>query len=337
MKHITISQALQSNIPIVDVRSEGEFAKGQIPGACNIPLMNNQERKLVGTEYRSKGSTSALELGYKIVGPRFANIQHQFKATSKNNHIIIHCWRGGKRSEISCQLAQEMHIEPLYISGGYRSYRRWCKATIEKQRKFYVLSGKTGSGKTQLLHLLEKQGLQVLDLEKLANHKGSVFGGLGHESQPSQEMFENQLAHKLNTFNSGPIFVENESRMIGKLFIPECIFLQLKKHNVLHIELSQEARKQRIIEEYGHFSTHDIFLCAQKLQKRLGGLRLKNIKRSLQLGNYDWIDILLDYYDKSYTHHKQKYNQRIIHKISGNNLSQIHENLTHLLSQITHT
>ena len=157
MEQITISQALKSNIPIVDVRSEGEFAKGQIPHAYNIPLMNNQERKLVGTEYRSKGSASALELGYEIVGPRFTKIKQQLKNISKNNQLIIHCWRGGKRSEISCQLAREVDIKPQCIIGGYRSYRKWCKTTIEKQRKFYVLSGKTGSGKTQLLHLLEKQ------------------------------------------------------------------------------------------------------------------------------------------------------------------------------------
>ncbi|BBM83852.1 tRNA 2-selenouridine(34) synthase MnmH [Candidatus Uabimicrobium amorphum] len=337
MKHIDISQALNNQIPIVDVRSEGEFAKGHIPQAHNIPLMNNEERKLVGIEYRKQGSQSALNLGYKLVGPKFAKIKKKLKDISHDNKLAIHCWRGGKRSEISCQLAEEMQLEVQCIQGGYRSYRRWCRETTQKQRKFYVLSGATGSGKTQLLYLLEQQGLQVLDLEKLAHHKGSVFGGLGNPPQPLQEMFENRLAQKLNTFKNEPIFVENESRMIGKLFIPECIFTQLKSHNVLYIELPREIRQKRIRKEYAHFAKQDIYACAQKLQKRLGGLRLQNIKRSLELGNYDWIDILLDYYDRSYAHHKQKYNQRIVNKFCGDSPRQIYGKIINWLPQIAHS
>ncbi|WP_372368213.1 tRNA 2-selenouridine(34) synthase MnmH [Candidatus Uabimicrobium sp. HlEnr_7] len=333
MKQINIAQALSENIPIVDVRSEGEYSIAHIPNASNIPLMNNHERKLVGTEYRKKGNSAALKLGHYLVGPRFLDIKKHLKLVSKNNRLIIHCWRGGKRSEIIYKLAEEAKLEPLRIEGGYRSYRNWCREVLCIKRNLFVLSGKTGAGKTDLLQMLRNSSIQIFDLEKLANHKGSVFGGLGKESQPTQEMFENLLANHWHKLENQPVFVENESRMIGKLFIPEPFFIRLKQHDVLHVELPLKVRKERIIEEYGSFSKLNILTCALKLKKRLGGLRLKNIEKSLEVGSYEWVDVLLDYYDKGYDYHKEKYNQRIIRNFHGNDLQQIHDQIIEWLNE----
>lgn len=321
---ITIDQALLSKNPIIDVRSEKEFTKAHILNAINVPLLNNSEREAIGIKYRHNGKKAAIELGYKLVSPRFPEIKEQLLAASINNKIIIHCWRGGKRSEISCDLAQELGLDLCYIEGGYRSYRHCCHNLFCAEQKLCTISGKTGCGKTELLYLLKEKGYQIIDLEGLANHKGSSFGGLGKTAQPTQEMFENTLAMEWKKLDPCKVtFIENESRMIGRIYIPENIFLQIKKAEILSVELPISIREERIFSEYAHFATEDLIVCASKLKKRLGGLRLQKITTSLEEKNTIWINILLDYYDTCYLHHREKHNKKIKDFIVANSVGEI--------------
>ncbi len=195
---IEIQQLRELKGPLVDVRSPGEFEKGHWPGAINVPLFNDEERAAVGTAYKQQGRTPAIHLGLELTGPKLSSLARQLESLRDQGDPRIYCWRGGMRSASVAWLAQQIDLKPRLLQGGYKSYRRWAQSRFEQAWPLRVMGGRTGTGKTDLLLAMAARGAAVVDLEGLANHRGSSFGGLGLPDQPSTEHYENQLAEALD-------------------------------------------------------------------------------------------------------------------------------------------
>ncbi len=211
----------RQRLPVVDVRSEGEYAAGHMRGAVNIPLLNNEERIVVGTTFKRFGQKEAIREGFRLVGPRLSGIISEAEKISGEREILVHCWRGGMRSNNFCQLIEMAGIKSSPLEGGYKAYRHAALESFIKPLPIIVLTGCTGSGKSELLRALAARGEQILDLEALANHKGSAFGGLLMPPQPTTEQFQNELFEEILKLDvSKRIWVEDESIAIGKIFLP---------------------------------------------------------------------------------------------------------------------
>ena len=299
---ITLSEffKLRKELPIIDARSEGEFAQSHILGAHNLPILNNKERVVIGTLYKEKGSEAATLKGFELVGPRFHQIQKEAISLFPNRKIIVYCWRGGMRSQILSWLLEMVGFEVFRLKGGYKTYRTFTFEEVRKDRKLIVLGGKTGAAKTVLLQKLQEKGEQVLDLEGIANHKGSSFGGL--PDQPSVEQFENLVAEDLKNLDpSIPTWVENESRRIGRLIVPDRLFEQMGKASLIDIQKSEQERIAHIAEEYGDLPEEELISAVKRVQKKLGGLRTQEAIEAIQnKETTSWISNLLIYYDKTY-------------------------------------
>ncbi|MFM7823567.1 MAG: tRNA 2-selenouridine(34) synthase MnmH [Bacteroidota bacterium] len=305
---------------IIDARSESEFAHAHIPGAINIPILNDEERKLVGTEYKQKGKEAAVHLGFRLVGPRFHEIITDTIARAGKKNLLLYCWRGGMRSNILGWLLSINGFSVKLLNGGYKSFRNFVLNTNAHPRNFIVLGGATGSGKTETLAHLTLHGQAVIDLEAIANHKGSAFGLLGRGQQPSNEQFENRLALKLRSYEVGEwIWVENESRTIGCCALPEAFYNQMRKSPVVELNVSLEVRMQRITQEYGSFSIEELTFCSEKVKKRLGPQHLKMALELLHGGDFQgWLRILMEYYDKQYSYGNQQRDSSSIFSLDTN-------------------
>ncbi len=215
---------------LVDVRTPSEFAKGHIPGAVNIPLFSDEDRARIGTTYKQENPEQAFDLGLELLGPKLAQLVRQFRESAAEDELVVHCWRGGMRSQSVASLLQMSGMKVSFLSGGYKAYRQWVTGTLAKPCRLLVLGGYTGSGKTMLLHRLREAGEQVIDLEGLAKHKGSAFGNLDDHEQPSNEQFENALAGQLQQIDPERIvWVEDESRMVGRVFLRDEWFGQMQQ------------------------------------------------------------------------------------------------------------
>ncbi|NVJ86981.1 MAG: tRNA 2-selenouridine(34) synthase MnmH [Algoriphagus sp.] len=313
MKEMLISLSefleLRKTLPIVDARSEGEFSHSHIPEAVNIPILNDKERKAIGTLYKQEGSEKATIKGFELVGPRFHLIQKEAIRLFTNRKIILYCWRGGMRSQILSWLLGMVGFEVFRLKGGYKTYRNFTYEEVRKKRNLIVLGGKTGTAKTLLLQHLKEAGEQVVDLEQLAHHKGSAFGGIGQSPQPSVEQFENKLAEILLLLNSDPpIWVENESRKIGRIILPDLFFSQMQKSPHLDISKSDQERIKHIESEYAELPKEELKQAVKKLSKKLGGLRTKEALEAIEEGDHPrWIQNLLTYYDKAYEFELEKH------------------------------
>lgn len=293
-----------SKFNIVDVRSPKEFEQGHIPGAVSIPLFDNEERAVIGTIYKKEGRQPAILKGMEIVGPKMASIVSNAIALAIDNTIYVHCWRGGMRSGFVAQLLEMYGLRVILLKGGYKQFRRFVLEDFNEQRNVHLLSGSTGSGKTYILKQLKALGQQVLDLEGLAHHKGSAFGSLGEKPQPTQEQFENELAVQLFHLDKNlPVWIEDESRMIGRKVIPEGLWQQMRLTTVYYVRLSFEQRLKHIISEYGKFSKDQLENSIMKITKRLGNEQAKNAIAALYEGDLNTcFGICLHYYDKTYSH-----------------------------------
>jgi tRNA 2-selenouridine synthase len=301
--------------PLVDVRSPAEYAQGHIPGAINIPLFDNEERAAVGIRYKQGGNENAVMLGLEIVGPKLADMARQARRTARNKRLLVHCWRGGMRSASMAWLFETAGLKVTILEGGYKAYRRYIREQFSKEAKMIVLGGYTGSGKTDILKQLEKQGEQFLDIEGIANHKGSAFGHLGQEPQPTNEQFENNLADAWRKFDfQKTIWVEDESRVLGRCSIPDPLFRQMRNSRLLKIIIPRPEREKRLVREYGELAQEGLFQSLEKIQQRLGGLATNEARQALATGDMKKVaEITLFYYDKSYRHgNKSRDPERII-------------------------
>jgi len=290
------------NRVILDVRSPGEYAKGHIPGAHSFPLFTDDERAQVGTLYTQSGRQAAFFAGLDFVGPKMSLFVKKALQIAPKKQLLIHCWRGGMRSASMAWLLQSAGFDVVILEGGYKKYRSHIRQAFSAPANILILSGMTGSGKTDILNEMKKKGVQVLDLEGIANHKGSVFGHIGQLQQPSSEQFENNLAKRWNEFDySRPVWIEDESRNIGKVQIPETLYHAMNKAVVIRIDLPVQYRIDRLITEYADIDDDAI---GQSLLKIKDSLGLKNVQDLLQLlssKNYQGFALkILTYYDESY-------------------------------------
>ncbi|MCH6234647.1 tRNA 2-selenouridine(34) synthase MnmH [Cognataquiflexum rubidum] len=293
---------LRGSIPILDARSEGEFEQGHIPGTTNVPILNNEERKIVGTIYKQQGNQEAIIKGFELVGPRFHAIIQDALRLFPDKKIMTYCWRGGMRSEIMSWLLSMAGFEILRLKGGYKTYRTLTYETVRAKRDYIVLGGKTGVGKTVLLYELHKNRESVIDLEDLAKHKGSSFGGIGLPPQPSIEHFENLLAEELFKIPlSEKIWIENESQRIGKVNLADELYANILASPLIEITKSESERINHITQEYAYLPTEDLLESVKRLQKKLGGKRTAEaLEDILQQRHDSWIANMLVYYDKTY-------------------------------------
>ncbi len=300
-----------SNYLIIDVRSPSEYAHAHIPGALSLPLFTDDERAQIGTTYKQKSREEAIKLGLPFFGPKMLPmietvegwVAHHEKATHQKPTLLVHCWRGGMRSAAVAWLLDLYGYETMQLTGGYKAYRNWVLAQFEKDYSMKVLGGCTGSGKTETLLQLQKSKIPVIDLEGLANHKGSAFGALGQNQQDSQEQFENNLAEALfNISTTHPCFwVEDESQRIGLNMLPIQFFKNLRNSICYFIDIPFESRLQFIVQGYGKFPVADLIAATLRIQKRLGGLETKTAVNLFVENDIEGaFSILLKYYDKVY-------------------------------------
>ncbi|MGH8052235.1 MAG: tRNA 2-selenouridine(34) synthase MnmH [Arenimonas sp.] len=244
---------------IIDVRTPAEFSLDHLPGAINCPVLSNEERVIVGTMYKQQSPFAARQRGAQFISRNIAkHIEQQFEGKPKDWQPLVYCWRGGMRSAAMVHILRQVGWSASQLHGGYQAFRRHVVAELEilsPQFRYVVLCGKTGSGKTRLLETLEVMQAQVLDLEKLAEHRGSVLGAIPDQAQPTQKRFETLLWQKLQTFDpSKPVFVEAESRKIGSLSLPSIFSDAMQtKGQLITIEVPLAARVEFLIEGYQHF------------------------------------------------------------------------------------
>jgi tRNA 2-selenouridine synthase len=306
IKQLNIHDFLQQSAGYltIDVRSEGEYNYGHIPHASSFPLFNNEERAKVGTLYKQKGKDVAIMEGLDIVGKKMKDYAESIRAQVNNNKVFVHCWRGGMRSGSVATLLNIFGYEVYVLNGGYKAYRNYVLDEFAKPYKFLVLGGRTGSGKTQILQALKAQGEQVIDLEALANHKGSAFGALGENAQPKSEHFENLLHKELVQLdNSKTIWLEDESKSIGSCYLPLALWQQMKQAPLYVIEIPFEVRVKKLVQQYGQFDIAGIKEAVDKIYKRLGGQNWKEAIEALERKDAEAVtNIVLRYYDKAYDH-----------------------------------
>ncbi len=301
-------KGLVSEIPVFDVRSPSEFERGHLPGAISFPLFDDAERAIVGTLYKQQGKELAVLEGLRIVGPKLAGFVEQAIALAPGRELAMYCWRGGMRSGSMAWLLRSAGFTVRLLQGGYKAYRQTVQHHFTNAFPFIVLSGPTGSGKTEILAELRALGEQVIDLEDLAKHRGSAFGALGMDKQPSIEQFENNLYHQIELLDlSKRIWIEDESRNIGKVALHEGLWQNLDNAPLVLLESSMEDRVLRLVKEYGKFDPELLRASLNKIAKRLGGLTFQEGIEALETGDLAKVaEITLRYYDKSYHFSREK-------------------------------
>ncbi len=305
IKNITIDEflPLKNAIPLVDVRTPAEFEQGHIPDAYNLPLFSNEERVIVGTTYKQIGREEAILLGFDLTGPKWSGFIKRALEIAPEKKIGVHCWRGGMRSGAMAWALNLYGFEVYLIEGGYKSFRRWVLNQFGKTYQLWMMGGMTGSGKTKLLHALEDEGEQVIDLEDLAQHQGSSYGTMNKMVQPTQEQFENNFADQLRMLNpQRRIWVEDESLTIGKIFIPNPFWHQMKEAVLINIQVGLEQRINALVQEYGELDKDFLVECTERIHKRLGPLQTKQAVTAIRENRMtDFVRLVLVYYDKTYT------------------------------------
>ena len=325
-----LKDLFKKDCPFIDVRAPIEYAQGHLPGALNLPILNDQERAQVGTIYKEQGQKAAIDLGHQLVsGPHKENrVKAWIEFLHKNPDAILYCFRGGLRSQITRDWISNQGIERPLLKGGYKAARKFLIDEIDRvseQKSFLVVTGPTGSGKTTLLGEAQRFS-STIDLEKLANHRGSAFGGF-ETPQPSQANFENNMAVSLLRTDHKqkpeiPLLVEDESRLIGHLSLPEKFFQKMRASEVIWIEENLESRVVHVFNDYIK-EPHESGRLAETLirykkavlniSKKLGGARarelleiidsaeIKRIQSGDPKGHLEWIEkLLVFYYDPAY-------------------------------------
>jgi len=309
---------LETYSEIVDVRSEGEFAEDHIPGAINLPVLNNEERAEVGTIYKQVSPFTARKVGAALVYKNLSqHLREHFADKEKDYRPLVYCWRGGQRSNSMAWVLGQIGWRVTVIEGGYKTYRAYVREQLETlplDFTYQILCGKTGSGKTHILRQMQQRGLQVLDLENLANHRGSLLGEEWQDkpvAQPSQKYFESLLVQQLHSFNSRlPVWVESESNKIGQVYLPQSLWLKMKQANCVEIHVPISARVQFLLQQYPHLVTHP-----EILQAKLGYLKARYGKKKLlqwyqAIAQQQWAelfqDLLESHYDPTYSHSMQQ-------------------------------
>ncbi|HYX66147.1 MAG TPA: tRNA 2-selenouridine(34) synthase MnmH [Burkholderiales bacterium] len=294
---------------IIDARTPAEYALDHIPGAVNAPVLDDAERAQVGALYKQVSPFEAKKVGGALVAKNVAHhLETIFKDARKDWKPLVYCWRGGKRSGAMAHILREVGWDAQTLPGGYRAYRRWVVEQLQELPltfRFHVVHGPTGSGKSRFLAALARAGAQVLDLEALAAHRGSVLGGLPHQPQPSQKWFESQLLARLRELDPAqPVYVEGESKKIGQLQVPEALMGLMRASPCVVLDTSLDTRIELLLQEYEHFTQEGSALEAQLdcLVPLHGREQIAQWKSLAARG--DWrgfvARLLVDHYDPAY-------------------------------------
>jgi cysteine desulfurase len=307
------------SVPVIDVRSPGEFGHGHVPGAVNIPLFDDDERAVIGTLYVKSGREAAILKGLDLALPRTAMfIRSLYGVLSNPGNILIYCWRGGLRSAMMAEVFNRAGYEIGLLTGGYKAYRRFIREAFARPASIIVLGGYTGSGKTDLLKAISIQGEQVIDLEGLACHKGSVFGALGQSAQPTNEQFENNLYARWSELDfNRQVWIEDESRMIGRVTMPDAVAEHISNGTMIRVELDIFVRIQRLVKEYAEFDVKELTRAIARIGERLGGEKTKQAISALENHRFEEVaSIALSYYDKAYQFAMARRRNNNVHQIS---------------------
>jgi len=322
LEALTVMTKQESPIRALDVRSEGEFAKSSLPFSCNVPILNDERRHLVGIEYKKKGNTSATALGHELVDPiKPVLLSRWQESLARQDAPIVFCWRGGSRSQITQTWLKEQGQESLRVEGGYKALRNTLLSELQKLPKLFILSGPTGSLKTKLL--LERPIPRRIDLEGLAEHRGSAFGLELGTTQPGQALFENRVLFEF-FWKKQTLLLEDESRLIGHRGLPLELWDAMRVAPRIVMEVPLDERVENIVTDYVEAPTiadpahkkplQDYFLGAlSRIQKSLGGLLYGQLTEALtsafsgpdfhRESHHKWVRLLLDqYYDRAYEH-----------------------------------
>lgn len=326
---------LADSIPVIDVRTPLEYEHAHLTGAFNLPIFSNEERVQVGTTYKQRGREEAILLGFDYTGPKWSGFIKEALAMAPDKKILVHCWRGGMRSAAMAWALNLYGFEVYLLEGGYKRYRNWVLAQFKEDYPIMILGGLTGSGKTMLLHKLKDQGQQVIDLENLAQHQGSSYGSMGHLIQPSQEHFENLLATELvRTDKTVPLWLEDESLSIGKCFIPNPLFNQMRQAPLMKLMVPFQERVDFLVKEYGKLDKEFLVESTLRIGKRLGPEQTRDAVAAIREDRMDtFIKIVLVYYDKTYANGQGKREEENIHIIECSS-TDAEENCTLLLNDI---
>lgn len=303
MKHeIAFFLEQAKTYPIIDVRTPAEFAQGHIPGAINIPIFTNEERAVVGTIYKKKSKDAAVMEGLKIVGPKMYKYVEAAKKVAVDNKLLVHCWRGGMRSGSMAWLFNTAGIEADTLEGGYKAYRKYIRQSFLRPQKINILGGMTGSNKTDILIEMQKLGQQFIDLEGLAHHRGSSYGQIGLEPQPTNEQFENNLAEEwLKLDQNKVLWLEDESKGMGSVRIVDELYNRIRESDLYIIKKSKDLRIRHLLHDYADLDKNELKEALIRIKKRLGGNNLKSALEALEINDFRTVvDISLTYYDKAY-------------------------------------
>ena len=291
---------------LLDVRSPAEFTEGHLPGALSLPLFTDDERAEVGTLYKQTSPDAALLRGLEIAGGKLRGLVERARSLAPEGRVAVYCWRGGQRSGSVGWLLEQAGFGVQRITGGYKASRHYLRRWLaEAHHDLRVLSGPTGTGKTDILHALRDRGASIVDLEGLANHKGSSFGALGEEPQPSSESFENQLFAALHGIPEGhTVYLEDESRLIGRVCQPDAFYDRLVSAPAIAIEQPTEWRVDRLVAGYAAYPPAGLRDAFTRLRKKLGGQHLQTALDALDREDFAAAcRIALVYYDKAYAHY----------------------------------
>lgn len=307
-KEVTVAQ-LGGYDDIIDVRSPAEYAEDHIPGAISAPVLSNEERAEVGTLYVQVSPFDAKKLGAALISRNIAHhLETLFRDKPKNWKPLVYCWRGGQRSGAMAHILAQIGWQTGRLAGGYKAYRGHVRDELGRlpaNLTYRVVCGATGSGKSRLLQVLHKQGAQVLDLEQLAQHRGSLLGNLPDAPQPAQKMFNSLVWHALRGFDPArPVFVEAESKKIGSVAVPDALLEAMRAAECILLDAPMPARVKLLMEDYEHF-LRDPGLLAQRLAPLVelhGHKVISDWKHMAEQGQWDTLveDLLTRHYDPAY-------------------------------------
>jgi tRNA 2-selenouridine synthase len=294
---------------VLDARSPSEYAEDHLPEAINVPVLDDDERAMVGTTYHQRGSFEAKRQGAPLVAANIArHVDALFASKPRNWKPLVYCWRGGGRSASLVHVLRQIGWDARRLEGGYKAFRRQVVkdlATLPERYTFHVICGSTGSGKSRLLEALAGAGAQVLDLEVMAAHRGSVLGDLPDEPQPSQKHFETGVWSALSRFDpSRPVFVESESKKVGNLRVPDALIERMRASRCFRLEADEATRVELLLEDYAHFLANPDALIARLdlLRELHGAERIEQWKEHVAARRWNALvaDLLANHYDPAY-------------------------------------